>query len=144
MSCPANAAAIGLKARIYDWNGVLNGAALNCAEVIQGPFGGATLGATSSSPFTPDYAGGYVTVLSCPAGSVMTGLVGSVGSLWGYTMVQDVSIKCAPIIAGAPTIVGPANGHATNSDITCPAGAVATGLEGHSGALFESVLLKCR
>ncbi len=147
ISCATNAVAVGAHVRQNRWapGPVLNDIYLDCAEVAQGAFGGATLGATSNTSWAVNNPDPGIRNLPCPAGSVVTGIRVRTGSAYGYSpIIQDMSMKCTPVVPGPQTIVGSALGFDTPLDLSCPAGMVMTGMQGNAGQLLESVKLRCQ
>jgi hypothetical protein len=90
--------------------------------------------------------GGSPATLSCPAGYVLTGLTGRIGS-GGSGLNDQIAGMCSPIGGGASVItasVGSVFGGSVAYSESCAAGLVMTGIQGGAGNLVDRTQIKCR
>src|SRR4051794_3658693 len=102
-------------------------------------------------------AGGAVPrVVSCPDGSVLTTITATRTTPTAANPLADwlngVSATCSPVVVATTVALGPAAAAGAikgvlpggpSADTPCPAGSVATGLQGAGGALVDRVALRC-
>ena len=145
ITCPADAAAIGLHVRLGTFATGLGGASVDCESLVFGAFGNASLSGTfSSTAFSSGNTPTTVVPLTCPAGALITGITGSTVVNF-TTVIESLSIECTPIVPGPATIVGPAGtGNTTPFTLFCPTGTVLTGLQGNADQLFDATQLRCQ
>lgn len=117
---------------------------LMCSAVLPGP----ALGATASAGAVGGFGGvDYGATLTCPVGSVMTGIHGRAGTvLWGGNVVDTLGVTCTDLITAAvytsPT-VGNAAPLASPFAINCPAGREVVGITGGQGGLLDGIGIYC-
>ena len=89
----------------------------------------------------------YGSKLSCPAGSVVTGLQGQAGFVvWGGNVVDTLGVICTDLAIGG-VYTSPTVGNATPTpgySISCPVGQHGIGIEGGQGALLDRIALRCQ
>jgi hypothetical protein len=89
----------------------------------------------------------YGTTLSCPSGSVITGLHGRAGTVvWGGTVVDTLGVTCTNLASGAIQAT-PEVGNSAGAPvftIGCPAGQHVVGIQGRQGALLDQIAIICQ
>ena len=89
----------------------------------------------------------YGTTLSCPSGSVITGLHGRAGTVvWGGTVVDTLGVTCTNLATGAVQST-PEVGNSAGAPffaLNCPAGQHVVGLQGRQGALLDQIAIICQ
>jgi hypothetical protein len=138
--CPAGTAATALRGRAGE---EIDRTELMCSPVLAGP----ALGAAASAGAVGGFGGvDYLATLTCPAGSVMTGIHGRAGIVrWGGNVVDTLGVTCTDLISAAvftsPT-VGDSWGTALFA-INCPAGQEVVGIAGGQGGLLDRIGIYC-
>ena len=138
--CPAGTVATALHGRSGE---EIDRTELMCSPVLAGP----ALGAAASAGAVGGFGGtDYLATLTCPAGSVMTGIHGRAGIVrWGGNVVDTLGVTCTNLISAAvftsPT-VGDSWGTALFA-INCPAGQEVVGIAGGQGGLLDRIGIYC-
>jgi Bacterial Ig-like domain (group 1)/Bacterial Ig-like domain (group 2) len=139
LDCPAGAVATGLNVR--------GGSNVDNIQVIcQTVTGPARLFGQPTTTGAVGGGGGTPATLACPAGLIMVGLTGAVGS--GSGGVNDaIAAVCAALDGGAG-VTTPSVGTVFPTSITytatCPVGLAMTGIQGSAGNLVDRTQIKCR
>jgi Collagen triple helix repeat (20 copies) len=144
ISCPTNQVAVGLVVRAGD---DVDAMTMKCAPVTSFAVGvdgiRATTGAVTLTDTAGNPSGGVANDLACPAGSVVTAVLGrlfmgEINALRAACTRIGVGTTTLTAFAGTPQPAG------TDFDATCPAGTAATGFQGRSGLLVDQITLRCQ
>jgi hypothetical protein len=86
--------------------------------------------------------------MSCPSGTVMTGIFGKAGTAtFGGDVVDSLGITCTDVVSNATTNVGPTGIESPGStpfSMICPAGQRVAGIQGRLGALLDQLAIVCK
>lgn len=138
--CPAGTVATALRGHAGE---EIDRTELMCSPVLAGP----ALGAAASAGAVGGFGGAdYGATLTCPAGSVMTGIHGRAGIVrWGGNVVDTLGVTCTNLVSFAvftSATVGDSWGTPLFA-INCPAGQEVVGIAGGQGGLLDRVGIYC-
>ena len=145
--CPAGAAMTGAVGSVAadQGTGWITGAQLVCSPVTAGTSGAQVGSATAAGSLTGTRSNVTTGTSSCPTGSLVTGIQGRGGELVdGFELICTALSAAGTLDSESPGGYVGGDGGVPVEPITCPAGAVATGMAGNDGQDLDSLGLVCR
>ena len=92
--------------------------------------------------------GGVPFDMTCPAGTVLSGIHGQAGAvLWPGVVVDTLGAACRNVDTGGLTLLGPVGLAAPGTSpyaLNCPVGTSVAAIQGRQGALLDQIALICR